>query len=703
MKRTGWLLAFLLMGLNGLTQITINGNVKDAQLDQELAGASIYWKSDWSKGTYTDEQGAFELSTPLSSDTLCVSYVGYREQQIGLESTDTSLEVKLVPFNAEVKEIVVKAQRLASDEFAIKAMNQLDVYLNPNAKADVLLAVNSLPSSTSVDETANISLRGSPAQETGIYLNNVPVRDAVRLDQPNGVGQFSVFNTSMIESVKVFPSNPPLEFGGATAGAVALYTIEKLGLNRSSWYLSLVGSGIYLDRPVGDRHQLTGFINQNIHYGLKGLNAKALKDIESFNTTDVGINWIYKIGKKSLLKLFNLSLMEGYEYHFSHPSWSGIFDQQKRRNLTIANFSIQGDAFRFEWNQGINVSNAKYATGNLDNQIKSFDLFNGWNLHIFKNKWSAKTGISVEHRRGRLFGTSPVFNYALGPTHPSFELDDEQKIWLPEWFLFWKYRLTDQLSVGIGNRIQPGFGDLESYWSKQLSLHFSKNKFHQFKVSVGTYHQYALPNQEVNDIHLIQNRQGTLDYQFRKEGLTLQSALYHKKTKRGSIENLIYGFELFGELQAGNFKGSISFAHIHSEIMQEEVVYPSPHDLDYFIRIMSQYSIPGWFDVSIAYLQRQGTYWLPVIDAQYNPGIGLFQPIYSNITEGERIPMYRLLDISFSRPIDFWKGSLIVFLSANNVFDFKNVRSFEYTPDYSDRNELHYNRRAIFFGGVYSW
>jgi len=44
----------------------------------------------------------------------------------------------------------------------------VEIYLNPSSKADPLLAVNSLPSATTLDESANISFRGRSPAETGI-------------------------------------------------------------------------------------------------------------------------------------------------------------------------------------------------------------------------------------------------------------------------------------------------------------------------------------------------------------------------------------------------------------------------------------------------------------------------------------------------------------------------------------------------------
>jgi hypothetical protein len=54
----------------------------------------------------------------------------------------------------------------------------------------------------------------------------VPVNDAIRYSQLNGIGTFSIFNTAMINNVRVYPGNPPLEYGNSTSGIIALQTDE---------------------------------------------------------------------------------------------------------------------------------------------------------------------------------------------------------------------------------------------------------------------------------------------------------------------------------------------------------------------------------------------------------------------------------------------------------------------------------------------
>ncbi len=193
------------------TSLMVNGRVLDATTQEPLPGANVYALSDWRNGSSTNEQGKFSLAV-ATNDSLMITFVGYQEQVIPVNAAKPDLLVNMIAFAQDMETVTVEAPSLVAEEFSIKKIDQLEIYTNPNAKADPLLAVNSLPAATTLDESANISLRGSSPAETGIFLNDVPIYDAVRFAQLNGIGTFSIFNTSVIQQVQVFPSNPPLEY-----------------------------------------------------------------------------------------------------------------------------------------------------------------------------------------------------------------------------------------------------------------------------------------------------------------------------------------------------------------------------------------------------------------------------------------------------------------------------------------------------------
>ncbi|MEM6380668.1 MAG: carboxypeptidase-like regulatory domain-containing protein, partial [Bacteroidota bacterium] len=318
----------------GFSQSLITGRVTDSDTDEPLIGAHIYLLNDWRKGIVTDINGEFRLVIEEENvqDSLIVSFVGFNELVLPIYP---EMDIQLDPIKIEGETVVVTAKPLIAEEFKYVEINKIEIYTNPAAKADPILAVNSLPSSTTTDESANISLRGSSPIETGIYFNNVPIYDAVRYSQLNGIGTFSIFNTDIIKAVTVFPGNPPLEFGNATSGIIALNTDDRvLTENTNSLILSLANIGLSRQQKISENSSVKVFSNWQPSGPIKGVNPEALDEIKSFTSNDLGV---YYYGSNSNLtwKLLGYGVTEGYQFNFKHPSFQGIFDQEKQRSFLI--------------------------------------------------------------------------------------------------------------------------------------------------------------------------------------------------------------------------------------------------------------------------------------------------------------------------------------------------------------------------------
>jgi hypothetical protein len=81
----------------------ITGVVYDEK-GEPLAGSNVKYENSY-KGVVTDLQGKFELPANNNSDQLKVSYIGYNEKQIAIDSDKVS--VQLEPNNLAMNEVVV--------------------------------------------------------------------------------------------------------------------------------------------------------------------------------------------------------------------------------------------------------------------------------------------------------------------------------------------------------------------------------------------------------------------------------------------------------------------------------------------------------------------------------------------------------------------------------------------------------------------
>src|SRR5690606_28095215 len=83
---------------------TIRGRVMSAGTDEPLIGASIQVRGQ-QQSVATDVQGHFVLTAPIGS-ILSVSYVGYQEQEVQVQSSDDLL-IRLLSEASDLEQVVV--------------------------------------------------------------------------------------------------------------------------------------------------------------------------------------------------------------------------------------------------------------------------------------------------------------------------------------------------------------------------------------------------------------------------------------------------------------------------------------------------------------------------------------------------------------------------------------------------------------------
>jgi len=704
MKKIVLSIAIALISLSLVGQeLNIKGIIIDKNTRESLPGANIFLLNDWKVGSIADNKGSFNLRIKENalSDSLIISYVGYREKHISVTLVkDMETIIELEPFAQLLTETVITARRIIAEEFTVKQMKQLDIYLNPAAKADPLLAINAMPSSTTTDESASISLRGSRPDETGIFLNDVPIYDAIRFSQLNGIGTFSIFNTSIVDRMHVFAGNPPLEYGNSASGLVSLQTYNNI-LNEDLNTISLgfASVGAFTSRKITDKTGLTVFANYSPSEILTGLNQDALEDLEDFNSLDLGLHFLYNMNSKTRFKLFNYSNSEGYDFKLRHPSYSGIFDMDKKRNFTVSNFIMQQNKSEFTVNAGYNLSSEKYVFGNTDIDIDKQDMYFSSNYQYFFNKISVKTGTSIDYRQNSASGMKPMLYYGQNPENPIIQFSSDESIMLTEIFLYSKFNLSKKLILGSGIRKNIVINDEPNMLSYQANLNFKPNKMNSITLSAGHYNRLSMPNAEQISVTHFESDQVTLDYNFVNENFELQTSLFAKNVTYSNNQNSIYGAEIYSKIQLNPFEIQLSFTSLDAKIKSENTKYPSDYDLDYFIRGVIKYKLKDIVELNAIYIFRQGCYYKPIVGSTFIDSFDIYSPEYSSWENAKRLPDYHKLDITATK---YWvlnaNFALVVYGSISNIFNTDNVMSKNYNSDYSESfNEL-YSKRTYYFG-----
>ena len=182
-------LLFVFQDLLFAQQITVRGKVNDAETSSPLVNASILISNRPGVGTYSDEKGEFILTPVFITDTLRISFIGYKiyftsiknidkpdsDQFYNFELTRSTIPSQTILVEASVGELGVTP--LAFDQLKAKDIEQTySLYDIPKYLSD-------LPSTTFYSESGNgigynyLSIRGFDQRRISVSVNGIPQND----------------------------------------------------------------------------------------------------------------------------------------------------------------------------------------------------------------------------------------------------------------------------------------------------------------------------------------------------------------------------------------------------------------------------------------------------------------------------------------------------------------------------------------------
>jgi hypothetical protein len=559
-----------------------------------------------------------------------------------------TIDTSELTLSTTAEALTVRAARIPHGELATTQITQMEIYLNATAKADPLLAVNSLPAATNPDETANVSLRGSPAEATGVYLNGVPLRSAVRIDQSNGVGQFSLFRQVPIRELRVYPSSPPLPFSQASAGVVAIETaFERPTMVQQAVNVNVAGIGYQHTRPVGERGVLRGYVNASDLTAFTALNGDRLEDLRESRAVDGMLSYARRGKGGNGLQLFYLGFDERYVYDYRTDVAADRFEQRKPRHLGVVNYDWSAGDWSYRVNQLLDWEKPRFRWSRQDLTVE---------------RTTNHTAFHAERRTPGLtlqYG-SAVNNY--------FDPGDHH--YLAEAYAYVQRRTGPWLFGGGVKPVYDGEPAVNVQAAARLQL-----QDHRIHLSGGSHSQLLGPGRLSPRWQRLRIEQLALEHRFRAGDWTAESAVYAKRE----------AYELEGRVSVIGAESQLTYAaapwlaSVAITSVRSRGELPTRRDIPVAARANLQYNLGGW-TAGLSYRGRSGT----VLD-----------PL--SVEEFERLPYYRRLDASISRTFLVGSGALIVYVNANNLLDTMNVNY------YSFRGEEYYSRRVIFFGAVYNW
>jgi len=699
----------------GHAQTVLKGTIMDKD-KQPVFAANIFSQTDHSVGTVTDLDGNFVLSIKDEGDSLIISSIGYHTEKINI----ADLKVKdaiLISLNENMHllpEVFIGAEDPISQRFAVTKLTRFDVYMNPVSQGDPLKAISILPNSTTTDESANPALRGSSGNSSIVTLNGVPIYNPVRSGDLNSQFFFSLFNPEIIDKQYVYTSNPPLTYGNTIAGLVEIQT-NKLSSKNQLQISTSLGSlgGLLTTNLKEDKSSMQLYYNHQFSDLFIGIQDKYYPNIKNFSTDDAGLNFYQKMSKNLEWKSYHYLIHEKFSGFNEDYTYRGEVNTKNDRYFTVNSFRYFKDWYSLVLNNGYNYSDSDYKFGNtfsnnINNQSYTSINFKTYPLYNLE----VQTGISFDYNRNKYNDTIPHYYYAQFPDAPKCFSKTKITNKILETYLYANWDINNKLSLSSGIRKNIPIEGQNSYLSYQLGLNYIPNKNHSFIVGGGKYNNYLLPSFYTKKYANLSNSQFSLDYRFDYKNTSMKSAVYYKMQKGDQMSNTIYNLsysrvETFGiefsyeQEFLTYFKFTFNNAFINQKLRIGDKKYHGSSDLNYYIKSVIEYNNTDLFSASLSYTGRPGTYYHTVTSTQYNNELDVYKPLFQDDLYSSQYGNYNRVDLTINKYIPLKKTALAVFLSVNNLFDIKNQKKVLYNKNYTERSYDYYQRRSLYFGGVW--
>jgi len=328
---------------------TISGYVRDASSGEALIGAVVQVK-DTKTATSTNSYGFFSLNVPQPTFDLVVSYVGFTNLDI---TVDTKVQHKfnfeLVRVDNMLEEIVVSGNKKNSNvtspqmgvfNFSMEEVKNVPVLFG---EKDILKTIQMLPGVGKGGEgSSNFYVRGGGGDQNLILLDEATVYNASHL-----LGFFSTFNSDAIKDVELFKGGIPAQYGGR------LSSVMDIRMNDGNTKKFTAEGGIGL---IASRLKIEGpVVKDKSSFMLSGRRTyadmflKASKD-ESINKSklyfyDLNAKFNYRFDDKNTVYVSGYFGKDdlGYSDQFSFDwgnatatvRWNHIFNEKLFSNTTL--------------------------------------------------------------------------------------------------------------------------------------------------------------------------------------------------------------------------------------------------------------------------------------------------------------------------------------------------------------------------------
>ncbi len=361
------------------TAYTLSGQVRSST-GEALPGATVAVPA-LGLGVAADAQGAFTLSLPAGRHQVLVRFIGYQPLTRALTlSRDQRLNLVLLAEGNELDEVVVEGavtlqEKLRSTQMGVETLTIREAKLLPAlfGEVDILKTLQLKPGVQNGGEgTSGLFVRGGSSDQNLVLLDNALVYN------PNHLfGLFSVFNSDAVQSVDLYKSGFPAQFGGRLSSVVDVKlragSREKIGVTGG---IGLISSRLTVEGPLANHKGSFIVSGRRTYFDIftRALNQRneGVEDyqpIPSYFFYDLNAKANYRLGEKD--ELFASAYLGRDDFSFQSLS-SFNFDFAWGNTLGVVRWQHTFSP-KLLLNTSAAVTDYKYTLGNRLDQF-SFDL-----------------------------------------------------------------------------------------------------------------------------------------------------------------------------------------------------------------------------------------------------------------------------------------------------------------------------------------
>ncbi len=344
--------------LKPIRRVTICGTVIDKATNDPIIGAAIV-NLNGGKGAASNEKGFFKIEKIQRSDTISISFLGYKsttvpvEALLGKECKTLGIEISKFTLSEVVVRKFLASSIANTEDGAIRINPNAREVLSGQSEPDILQSVQLLPGIESPSETASgLYIRGGTPDQNLILWDGIKMYNSDHF-----FGMLSAFNPYITDDVKVYRSGAKPQYGDRVSGVIDINTNSEVPEKTEAGIgLNMTHGDVYLKQPLGKkaaihfsaRRSITDIVetptfreysdlvfqNTGISFNRDQFQPGNSQNNELFYFTDFTLKAVAELSEEDKLTISNLFTRNKLDFTFEDTQ----ADIRFRDRLNVENF-----------------------------------------------------------------------------------------------------------------------------------------------------------------------------------------------------------------------------------------------------------------------------------------------------------------------------------------------------------------------------